>query len=110
MILMEIFSYVIDALLIYVFYDKYFSKERRREFASTAVIWGTFAMMEAINYVFNTVAPYIAVNMSVSLLGLFAMTLLYDAKVAKRIVAVVVFQVAAIVSEIFANVVFLDNM
>ena len=64
-------------------------------------------MMEGINYVFNTVAPYIAVNMSVSLLGLFAMTLLYDAKVAKRIVAVVVFQVAAIVSEIFANVVFL---
>ena len=107
MILMEIFSYVIDALLIYVFYDKYFSKERRREFASTAVIWGAFAMMEGINYVFNTVAPYIAVNMSVSLLGLFAMTLLYDAKVAKRIVAVVVFQVAAIVSEIFANVVFL---
>ena len=27
MILMEIFSYVIDALLIYVFYDKYFSKD-----------------------------------------------------------------------------------
>ena len=54
MILMEIFSYVIDALLIYVFYDKYFSKERRREFASTAVIWGAFAMMEGINYVFNT--------------------------------------------------------
>lgn len=46
MILMEIFSYVIDALLIYVFYDKYFSKERRREFASMAVIWGAFAMME----------------------------------------------------------------
>ena len=65
MILMEIFSYVIDALLIYVFYDKYFSKERRREFASTAVIWGAFAMMEGINYVFNTVAPYIAVNMLV---------------------------------------------
>ena len=85
MILMEIFSYVIDALLIYVFYDKYFSKERRREFASTAVIWGAFAMMEGINYVFNTVAPYIAVNMLVSVLGLFAMTLLYDAKVAKRI-------------------------
>lgn len=107
MILMEIFSYVIDALLIYVFYDKYFSKERRREFASMAVIWGAFAMMEGINYVFNTVAPYIAVNMLVSVLGLFAMTLLYDAKVAKRIVAVVVFQVAAIVSEIFANVIFL---
>lgn len=35
------------------------------------------------------------------------MTLLYDAKVAKRIVAVVVFQVTAIVSEIFANVIFL---
>ena len=57
MILMEIFSYVIDALLIYVFYDKYFSKERRREFASMAVIWGAFAMMEGINYVFNTMAP-----------------------------------------------------
>ena len=71
-----------------------------------AVIWGAFAMMEGINYVFNTVAPYIAVNMLVSVLGLFAMTLLYDAKVAKRIVAVVVFQVAAIVSEIFANVIF----
>ena len=107
MILMEIFSYVIDALLIYVFYDKYFSKERRREFASMAVIWGAFAMMEGINYVFNTMAPYIAVNMLVSVLGLFAMTLLYDAKVAKRIVAVVVFQVTAIVSEIFANVIFL---
>ena len=107
MILMEIFSYVIDALLIYVFYDKYFSKERRREFASTAVIWGAFALMEGINYVFNTMAPYIAVNMLVSVLGLFAMTLLYDAKVAKRIVAVVVFQVTAIVSEIFANVIFL---
>lgn len=52
-----------------------------------------FAMMEGINYVFNTMAPYIAVNMLVSVLGLFAMTLLYDAKVAKRIVAVVVFQV-----------------
>ena len=110
MILMEIFSYVIDALLIYVFYDKYFSKERRREFASMAVIWGAFAMMEGINYVFNTMAPYIAVNMLVSVLGLFAMTLLYDAKVAKRIVAVVVFQVTAIVSEIFANVIFLDTM
>lgn len=65
-----------------------------------AVIWGAFAMMEGINYVFNTMAPYIAVNMLVSVLGLFAMTLLYDAKVAKRIVAVVVFQVTAIVSEI----------
>lgn len=43
----------------------------------------------------------------ISVLGLFAMTLLYDAKVAKRIVAVVVFQVTAIVSEIFANVIFL---
>ena len=72
-----------------------------------AVIWGAFAMMEGINYVFNTVAPYIAVNMLISVLGLFAMTLLYDAKVAKRIVAVVVFQVTAIVSEIFANVIFL---
>ena len=72
-----------------------------------AVIWGAFAMMEGINYVFNTMAPYIAVNMLVSVLGLFAMTLLYDAKVAKRIVAVVVFQVTAIVSEIFANVIFL---
>lgn len=51
MILMEIFSYVIDALLIYVFYDKYFSKERRREFASMAVIWGAFAMRkELITY------------------------------------------------------------
>lgn len=72
MILMEIFSYVIDALLIYVFYDKYFSKERRREFASTAVIWGALLLMEGINYVFNTMAPYIAVNMLVSVLGLFA--------------------------------------
>ena len=41
MILMEIFSYVIDALLIYVFYDKYFP----RQGAENLLLWRLFGAL-----------------------------------------------------------------
>lgn len=103
-LVLQIVAYAFDLVVLYIFYQTIFVRRQRNLLAG--IVAAVYIIVQILTASINYLYHEMWCNLLVSITGLVVISLLYEGSVARRLLAVVLYQLLAMLSEVLGVFVF----